>query len=50
VSPAVAAEAERAISPGQDIADGLLTWERELVAGALGAESELVGTGTNSWE
>jgi len=50
VSSAVAAEAERATAPGQDIADGLPTWERELVADALEAESALVGTGTNSWE
>jgi hypothetical protein len=47
-SPAVAAEAERAIPPGQDIADGLPTWERELGADSLDLECDLAERGNSA--
>jgi hypothetical protein len=45
VSPAVAAEAERVIVPGQDIADELPTWERDLGADSRDLECDLAERG-----
>ena len=50
VAGAVAAEAGHQDAPGWDLADGLPTCERVLIADALDAEPALVGGGTNSWE
>jgi hypothetical protein len=50
VSPAVAAKAEQPDPPGWDLADGVPTWERELVVDDLEAEPALVGAGAESQE
>jgi hypothetical protein len=49
VSPAVAAKAEQPEAPGWDLADGLPTWERELVPSELEEVGELVGAGAEVW-
>jgi hypothetical protein len=49
VAGAVAAKAEQPDPPGWDLADGVPTWERELVVDDLEAEPALLGAGASGW-
>jgi hypothetical protein len=49
VSPAVATKAEQPEAPGWELAEGIPTWERELVAVDLEEVGELVGAATEEW-